>query len=95
MRATLRQAGRATLQLVVSAAMAFGSYIFITVLLITAILTVSVVGAFMLPETACCWIRRIAGAKRQQAGAWTGRKIPEAYQPLNGTVRERVRHGGP
>ncbi|MGW3106077.1 histidine kinase [Streptomyces sp. NPDC001100] len=90
MRATLRQAGRATLQLVVSAAMAFGSYIFVTVLLITAILTAAVVGAFMLPETVLL-IRRIAGAKRQQAGAWTGRKIPEAYQPLNGTVRERVR----
>ena len=91
MRATLRPAGRATLQLVISAAMAFGSYIFVTVLLITAILTVTVVGAFMLPETVLL-IRRIAGAKRQQAGAWTGRKIPEAYQPLlNGTVQERLR----
>ncbi len=90
MRHTLRQAARASLQLVISAAMAFGSYIFITVLLITAIATAAVVGAFMLPETVLL-IRRIAGAKRQQAGAWTGRKIPEAYQPLTGTVRERVR----
>ena len=84
MRATVRQAARATVQLVVSAAMAFGSYIFITVLLITAIATAAVVGAFMLPETVLL-IRRIAGAKRQQAGAWTGRKIPEAYQPLTAT----------
>ncbi len=90
MRATVRQAGRATIQLVVSAAMTFGSYIFVTVLLLTAIATATVVGAFMLPETVLL-IRRVAGAKRQQAGGWTGRKIPEAYQPLTGTVRERLR----
>ncbi|MBK3572249.1 sensor domain-containing protein [Streptomyces sp. MBT65] len=90
MRSTLRQAARATLQLVLTVAMTFGCFIFITVLLITAILTATVVGAFMLPETVLL-IRRIAGAKRQQAGAWTGLKIPEAYQPLTGTLRERVR----
>lgn len=90
MRETLRQAARATLHLVIAAAMAFGSYIFITVLEITAIATVAVVGAFMLPETVLL-IRRIAGAKRQQVRAWTGQEVPEAYQPLTGTVRERVR----
>ncbi|BBC38403.1 Histidine kinase [Streptomyces graminofaciens] len=87
---TVRQAARATLQLIIAAAMAFGLYIFITVLLITAVATVAVVGAWMLPETVIL-IRRIAGAKRRQVAAWTGRDIPEAYEPITGTVRERVR----
>ncbi|MFC3573592.1 sensor domain-containing protein [Streptomyces yaanensis] len=85
---TVRQAARATVRLVLAAAMTFGLYLFVTVLLITAITTLAVVGAWMLPETVLL-IRRIAGAKRQQVAAWTGREIPEAYQPL--TVRERVR----
>ncbi|MDX3387969.1 histidine kinase [Streptomyces niveiscabiei] len=86
----VRQAARATLHLVVAAALAFGLYLFITVLLITAIATVSVVGAWMLPETVQL-IRRIAGAKRGLTAAWTGRRIPEAYQPITGTLRERLR----
>ncbi|MFE7842071.1 histidine kinase [Streptomyces sp. NPDC057474] len=87
---TVRQAVRATLQLVIAAAMAFGMYLFITVLLITAIATLAVVGAWMLPETVTL-IRRIAGAKRHQVTAWTGRAVPEAYQPIEGTLRERLR----
>jgi hypothetical protein len=87
---TVRQAARATLQLGIAAAMAFGMYLFITVLLITAIATLAVVGAWMLPETVTL-IRRIAGAKRHQVAAWTGRAVPEAYQPIEGTLRERLR----
>ena len=87
---TVRQAARATLQLIVAGAMAFGMYLFITVLLITAIATLAVVGAWMLPETVTL-IRRIAGAKRHQVAAWTGREIPEAYGPIEGTLRERLR----
>jgi signal transduction histidine kinase len=87
---TIRQAARATLHLLVAAALAFGLYLFITVLLITAIATVAVVGAWMLPETVLL-IRRIAGAKRGLTAAWTGRRIPEAYQPITGAVRERLR----
>ncbi|QYX75781.1 sensor histidine kinase [Streptomyces akebiae] len=90
MSATVRQAWRATLQLVVAAATAFGVYLFITVLLITAVATLAVVGAWMLPETVTL-IRRIAGAKRHQVAAWTGRAVPEAYQPIEGTLRERLR----
>ncbi|MFE1835698.1 sensor histidine kinase [Streptomyces sviceus] len=86
---TIRQAARATLHLLVAAALAFGLYLFITVLLITAIGTVAVVGAWMLPETVLL-IRRIAGAKRSLTAAWTGRRIPEAYQPITGTLRERL-----
>lgn len=87
---TVRQAWRATAHLVLAAAMAFCLWIFITVLLITAVATLVVVGAWMLPETVLI-IRRIAGAKRSMTAAWTGQRIPEAYQPLDGTLRERIR----
>ncbi|MDQ1046771.1 histidine kinase [Streptomyces sp. V4I2] len=87
---TVQRAAWATLHLVVAAAMAFGVWIFITVLLITATGTVAVVGAWMLPETVLL-IRRIAGAKRGLTTAWTGRRIPEAYQSISGTLRERLR----
>ncbi|KOU55697.1 histidine kinase [Streptomyces sp. MMG1533] len=86
---TVQRAAWATLHLVVAAAMAFGVWIFITVLLITAIGTLAVVGAWMLPETVLL-IRRIAGAKRALTFAWTGRRIPEAYQSMTGTLRERL-----
>ncbi|WP_286254391.1 sensor histidine kinase [Streptomyces graminofaciens] len=86
---TLRQAARATLWLAMAAVLTFGTYIFITVLLLAAGGTVVLVGAWMLPE-AVLLIRRIAAVKRRQAAAWTGREIPEAYEPIQGTVRERL-----
>ncbi|MET9762789.1 histidine kinase [Streptomyces sp. NPDC006372] len=86
----VRQAGRATAHLFVAAVLAFGLYLFVTVLLITAVATVSVVGAWMLPETVLL-IRRIAGAKRSLVAAWTGRPVPEVYQPVTGPLRERLR----
>lgn len=86
----VRQAGRATVHLVLAAAMAFCLWIFVTVLIITVIATLAVVGAWMLPETVLI-IRRIAGAKRSMTAAWTGQRIPEAYQPLTGPLRERIR----
>lgn len=36
-------------------------------------------------------IRRIAGAKRSLTALWTGKDIPEAYTPITGTLRERLR----
>ncbi|MDL5202463.1 sensor histidine kinase [Streptomyces sp. ALI-76-A] len=87
---TVQRAARATLHLVVAASMAFGVWIFITVLLITAIGAMTVVGVWMVPETVLL-IRRIAGAKRVLTSAWTERRIPEAYQSLDGTLRERLR----
>ncbi|MFD4604633.1 histidine kinase [Streptomyces sp. NPDC058464] len=86
---SVRRAAEATVHLLVAAAMAFGTWIFITVLLITAIGTLVVVGVWLLPETVLL-VRRIAGAKRGLTAAWTGVRIPEAYRPLTGTVRERV-----
>ncbi|MET8169459.1 histidine kinase [Streptomyces sp. NPDC005329] len=89
MTTTVRQAGRATGRLFIAAMTAFGTYLFVTVLLIAAIGTLVVVGAWMLPE-AVLLIRRIAGAKRRQVADWTGHEIPEAYEPLTGTLRERL-----
>ncbi|WP_037804168.1 sensor domain-containing protein, partial [Streptomyces resistomycificus] len=87
---TVQRAAWATVHLFVAAAMAFGVWLFITVLLITAIGTLAVVGAWLLPETVML-VRRIAGAKRGLTAAWTGRRIPEAYRNITGTLRERLR----
>ncbi|TQJ54306.1 hypothetical protein OHU34_21235 [Streptomyces sp. NBC_00080] len=57
--------GTRTGRLLVAALMAFGTYLFVTVLLIAAIGTLVVVGAWMLPE-AVLLVRRIAGARRRQ-----------------------------
>jgi signal transduction histidine kinase len=89
-RETVRQAARATVQLGLAAGLALFSYLFITVLLITAIGTVALVGAWLLPETVLL-IRRIAGAKRSMVAAWTGQEIPEAYLPVTGRLRDRLR----
>lgn len=70
--------------------MVFGLCLFITMLLLTTVATLVVVGAWMLPETVLL-IRRIAGAKRHMTAAWTGREIPEAYQALTGPLRLRLR----
>jgi signal transduction histidine kinase len=90
MRETVRQAGRATVQLAGAAVLAFGSYLFISVLLFSATVTLAVVGVGMLPETVLL-VRRMAGAKRYRVARWTGREIPEAYLPITGTLRERLR----
>ncbi|MFJ7071997.1 histidine kinase [Streptomyces sp. NPDC098781] len=90
MRTAVRRAGRATVHLLIAAAMAFGTYLFITVLLITVVGTLAVVGAWLLPETVLL-VRRIAGAKRRLTTAWTGRGIPEAYRTIDGPLTERLR----
>ncbi|MFD9391450.1 sensor domain-containing protein [Streptomyces sp. NPDC060000] len=86
----IRRAGRPTGRLLIATVMAVGTYLFVTVPLIAAIGTLVVVGVWMLPE-AVLLIRRIAGAERRQVADWTGREIPEAYKPLTGTLRERLR----
>jgi signal transduction histidine kinase len=87
---TVRQAARATVQLTLAAGLALFTLLFITVLEIAAIGTVVVIGAWLLPETVLL-VRRIAGAKRGLVAAWTGREIPEAYQPITGPLRGRLR----
>ena len=90
MRETVRRAGRATVPLALAVGLTAFSFAFITVLLITAIGTVAVIGIWLLPESVLL-IRRIAGAKRSMVAAWTGREIPEAYQPITGPLRDRLR----
>src|SRR5258708_16134497 len=89
MRETMRQAGRATVQLALAAGLALFSYLFVTVLLIAVVAGAAVVGAWLLPETILL-IRRIAGAKRTMASAWTGQEIREAYLPITGRLRDRL-----
>ncbi|MDX2937936.1 sensor domain-containing protein [Streptomyces ipomoeae] len=80
----------ATRQLFLAAAFALGTYLFVTVLIVTAVGTLTVAGAWPLPETVLL-TRRIAGAKQGLTERWTGREIPEACRPVDGTVRERIR----
>ncbi|WP_336047748.1 sensor histidine kinase [Streptomyces sp. CA2R101] len=87
---TVGRAGRATVQLLVSAALALASYLFLALLLFTAVVTLLVVGAGVLPETVLL-LRRMAGYKRRRVAAWTGEAVPEAYLPLTGELFERVR----
>jgi signal transduction histidine kinase len=88
----VQRAAMPTVHLVVAAALCFGTYIFITVLLIAATGTVAVVGCWLLAAAeAVLLTRRIAGAKRNLTALWTGREIPEAYTPMTGTLRERLR----
>ncbi|MER0481515.1 histidine kinase [Streptomyces sp. Edi2] len=87
---TVRRAGRAAASLLVSAGLALVSYLFLAVLLFTAVATLLVVGAGVLPETVLM-LRRMAGFKRRRVAAWTGEAVPEAYLPLTGELFERVR----
>jgi signal transduction histidine kinase len=90
MRDTVRQAARATVRLALAVGLTLFSFIFITVLEITAIGSIAVIGVWLLPEVVLL-IRRIAGAKRGMVAAWTGQEIPEAYQPITGPLRDRLR----
>ncbi|NUS82808.1 MAG: sensor histidine kinase [Streptomyces sp.] len=90
MRETVHQAGRATALLMKGAGLALVSYLFIALLLFTAVATVLVVGAAVLPETVLL-LRRMAGFKRREVAAWSGKPVPEAYVPLTGELSERVR----
>ncbi|QNS08870.1 sensor histidine kinase [Streptomyces xanthii] len=90
MKGAVRQAGRALAYLAVGAAVAVASYLFIALALFTAVLTLLVVGAGVLPETVLL-LRRVATFKRGRVAEWSGREVPEAYLPLGGPLRERVR----
>ncbi|MBP2330484.1 signal transduction histidine kinase [Kibdelosporangium banguiense] len=90
MRETVRRAGRATVLLAKTAGMAFGSYLFITFLLIAIVGTVVVIGIGALPESVLM-VRKFAAAKRRYVAEWTGREIPEAYQPLPTKLKDSVR----
>ncbi|MFH8986505.1 sensor histidine kinase [Streptomyces sp. NPDC017940] len=90
MRETIGRADRASMQLLMGAGLALLSYVFVGVLLFTAVASLIVIGLGVLPETVLM-LRRIAGHKRRQVAQWSGTRIPEAYTPLTGTLVERVR----
>lgn len=90
MRDTIDRADRASMLLLMAAGLSIVSYVFVGILLFTLAASLIVIGLGMLPETVLL-LRKLAGIKRRQVGEWSGRRIPEAYTPLTGTLTERVR----
>ncbi|MDV9189560.1 sensor domain-containing protein, partial [Streptomyces sp. SR27] len=90
MRDAIKEAGRASLHLLYGAAIALLCYLMIGVALFTALLTVTVIGAGVLPESVLL-LRRMAGWERRRTAVWTGAPVPEAYLPLEGPLPARVR----
>ncbi|MFI1885303.1 sensor histidine kinase [Streptomyces jumonjinensis] len=90
MRAAVREAGRATVHLLTGAGVALLCHLMLGFLMVAAVLTAAVFGAAVLPE-AVLTLRRLAGLERRRAAAWSGEPVPEAYEPLTGTLRERIR----
>ncbi|MEW2530142.1 sensor domain-containing protein [Streptomyces sp. NPDC047071] len=90
MRETLERADRASMQLLAGAGLALVSYVFVGVLLFTAVASLIVVGLGVLPETVLL-LRRLARFKRRQVARGSGVEIPEAYAPLEGPLTARVR----
>ncbi|MFD4316840.1 sensor histidine kinase [Streptomyces sp. NPDC058548] len=90
MRDAIKESGRASLHLLSGAAIAILCYLMIGVALFTAFLTVTVIGAGVLPESVLL-LRRLAGWERRRTAARTGTPVPEAYPPLEGPLPARVR----
>ncbi|MFD8588624.1 histidine kinase [Streptomyces sp. NPDC059637] len=81
---------RATEQLLRAAGLALASLLFLPLLVFTAVATLMVAGAGVLPETVLL-LRRAAGFKRREVERWTGEAVPELYVPLVGDLGVRVR----
>ncbi|MFE9134957.1 sensor domain-containing protein [Streptomyces sp. NPDC007355] len=90
MRDAIKEAARASLHLLSGAVIALLCHLMVGVALFTACLTVTVIGAGVLPESVLL-LRRLAGRERRRTAAWTGAPIPEAYLPLEGPLPARVR----
>ncbi|MFD3532382.1 sensor histidine kinase [Streptomyces sp. NPDC058664] len=90
MRDAIKEATRASLHLLTGAAIAILCYLMVGVVLFTACLTVTVIGAGVLPESVLL-LRRLAGWERRRTSAWTGTPLPEAYLPIEGPLPTRVR----
>ncbi|MFH8713699.1 sensor histidine kinase [Streptomyces zaomyceticus] len=90
MRDAIKEAARASLHLLSGAALAILCHLMAGVALFTACLTVTVIGAGVLPESVLL-LRRLAGRERHRTAAWTGTPVPEAYLPLEGPLPARVR----
>ncbi|MFB7464861.1 sensor histidine kinase [Streptomyces sp. NPDC056224] len=81
---------RATRQLLRSAGLALASLLFLPVAVFTAVATLLVIGAGVLPEMVLL-LRTTAGLKRREVENWTGEPVPEAYVPIVGGLSVRVR----
>ncbi|MER7947694.1 sensor domain-containing protein [Streptomyces sp. NPDC096079] len=90
MREVIRQAARAWLHLTIGAAVSLLCHLMAGVVLFTGLLTLTVIGAGVLPESVLL-LRRLAAWERRRAAAWTGTPVPEAYLPLEGPLPARVR----
>ncbi|WP_318207985.1 sensor histidine kinase [Streptomyces sp. SJL17-1] len=89
MRDAIKESGRASLHLLSGAAVALLCYLMVGVALFTAFLTITVIGAGVLPESVLL-LRRLAGRERRRTAARTGTPVPEAYLPLEGALPARV-----
>jgi signal transduction histidine kinase len=90
MKQELRAAGRALAHLSVGAGVSLLCYLMFGVLLFAAVMAVTVIGAGAFPEVVLM-LRRLAGFERRRVARWAGAEVPEAYRPLVGALRVRVR----
>ncbi|MFB7517422.1 sensor domain-containing protein [Streptomyces sp. NPDC056144] len=90
MRVAIKEAFRAWLHLTVGAAISLFCCLMVGIALFTAVLTLTVIGAGVLPESVLL-LRRLAGWERRRTAAWTGTPVPEAYLPIEGPLPARVR----
>ncbi|MFF7775977.1 sensor domain-containing protein [Streptomyces tanashiensis] len=90
MREAIKEAARAWLHLTIGAAISLLCHLMVGVVLFTAFLTLTVIGAGVLPESVLL-LRRLAGWERRRTAAWTGTPVPESYLPLEGPLPARVR----
>ena len=65
-------------------------YLLVGMLMVIAVLSVTVIGAGLLPEGVLT-LRRLAGFQRRRTSEWTGKPLPEAYLPLAGSLTARLR----
>ncbi|MFC9796722.1 sensor domain-containing protein [Streptomyces sp. NPDC127584] len=90
MRDAIRESGRASLHLLGGAALAILCCLMVGVALFTTFLTLTVIGAGVLPESVLL-LRRLADRERRRTAERTGTPVPEAYLPLDGPLPARVR----
>ncbi|MFD8971519.1 sensor histidine kinase [Streptomyces sp. NPDC059593] len=90
MREAITDAARAWFHLLTGAALAILCQLMAGVALFTAFLTLTVLGAGVLPESVLL-LRGLAGLERRRTAARTGVPVPAAYLPLEGPLPARVR----
>ncbi|MEU7070873.1 histidine kinase [Streptomyces narbonensis] len=90
MREAIKEAARAWWHLLTGAVFAVLCQLMAAVALFTAFLTLTVIGAGVLPESVLL-LRLLAGRERGRTAARTGVPVPEAYLPLEGPLPARVR----